>query len=124
MFIPAPFRVEDNATISDFLQHNGFGQLISMVDGRPFATALPFYYLPNTQQLTCHMAKANPQWQSITTQEILVTVQGAHDYISPTWYEGVGVPTWNYQMLHLYGNARLITDEPSLANMVETLSTK
>ncbi|MCY7294197.1 FMN-binding negative transcriptional regulator [Alteromonas sp. a30] len=124
MFIPAPFSVEDNATIADFLKYNSFGLLVSIIDGRPFATPLPFYYLENTQHLECHLAKANPQWKSITEQEILITIQGAHDYISPTWYENKGVPTWNYQMLHLYGKATVITDEQRLAKMVGTLSQK
>lgn len=124
MFIPAPFSVKDNASIAEFLKYNSFGQLISSVDGRPFATPLPFYYLEETQTLECHVAKANPQWKNIADQEILVTIQGAHDYISPTWYENKGVPTWNYQMLHLYGKATVIKDEQRLAKMVAKLSQK
>lgn len=124
MFIPAPFSINDNRVITAFLKKNSFGQLFSVHEGRPFATALPFLYDPTSQRLACHLAKANPQWKSIESQEILITIQGEHDYISPTWYEKGGVPTWNYQLLQIYGKARVIIDEDTLANMVATLSEK
>lgn len=38
-----------------------------------------------------HLA-ANPQ--------VLTVFQGAHAYVSPTWYEGAGVLTWNYTAVH------------------------
>lgn len=124
MFIPAPFSVKDNAIISDFLKRNSFGQLFCVHEGRPFATALPFLYDPATQRLACHLAKANPQWKSIESQEILMTIQGEHDYISPSWYEKGGVPTWNYQLVQIYGKARVVKDEEQLAQMVAALSEK
>ena len=61
------------------------------------------------QSLICHVAKSNSQWKDIEDQEVLVTFQGAHDYVSPSWYETAGVPTWNYQAVHIYGKSRLIT---------------
>lgn len=122
MYIPKPFAIEDKAAIIEFLQTNTFGQLISIVEGRTFATPLPFLYQSETETLLCHLAKQNPQWQSAEQQELLVTIQGPHDYISPTWYEKSGVPTWNYQMVHVYGTGKLITEPAALANIVDKLS--
>ena len=45
-----------------------------------------------------HMSRANPLWKTfVNNPEVLVIFQGPHTYISPTWYNHVNVPTWNYQ---------------------------
>src|SRR5699024_7505331 len=36
---------------------------------------------------------------------------GPHAYISSTWYQSNNVPTWNYQAVHVYGRARVMTEE-------------
>ena len=53
-----------------------------------------------------------------------MTLQGSHDYVSPSWYETPGVPTWNYQAVHLYGNCRLISASNELAALLEKLTMK
>ncbi len=123
MYIPKPFAVEEKALIERFLQHNTFGQLVSKVNGQLFSTQLPFLYQPEKNIFLCHVAKQNPQWQDIENQELLITIEGPHEYISPTWYEAKGgVPTWNYQAVHAYGAGKLITDPESLQALVEELS--
>jgi transcriptional regulator len=42
---------------------------------------------------------------------VLVIFQGPHTYISPTWYNHVNVPTWNYQAVHVYGSPRIVTGD-------------
>ncbi len=107
-----------------FIRANAFGQLISSVEERLFSTHIPFH-LPNEgSSLICHVAKGNPQWKSIEEQEVLVTFQGAHDYISPHWYVYPGVPTWNYQTVHIYGRAKLITEQEDLRSVVNELTEK
>ena len=51
--------------------------------------------------------------------EALVVFQGPHAYVSPDWYAGKGlVPTWNYEVVHVYG-ALTWREEPDwlLANV-------
>jgi transcriptional regulator len=74
------------------------------------------------KSLICHVAKQNPQWKGIEDQEVLVTFQGPHDYVSPSWYSSPGVPTWNYQAVHAYGKPQLITEEKELKNIVNKLT--
>jgi transcriptional regulator len=59
------------------------------------------------------MSKANGLWKILdkNPEEVLVIFQGPHTYISPTWYNHVNVPTWNYQSVHVYGRPRVITDK-------------
>jgi transcriptional regulator len=58
------------------------------------------------------MSKVNPLWKTFEANaEVLVIFQGPHTYISPTWYNHVNVPTWNYQAVHVYGSPRIVTGE-------------
>ena len=71
-----------------------------------------------------HLAKVNPQAHDIENSDVLITLQGAHDYISPSWYEGVGVPTWNYQAVHVYGKCKTFDEPEDLKTVVDTLTEK
>jgi transcriptional regulator len=48
---------------------------------------------------------------------MLVIVQGAHGYVSPSWYADPRdmVPTWNHVTAHLYGVPELLTEDENLA---------
>jgi transcriptional regulator len=112
MYIPAHFRENDPQELANIIQQNNFGTLISMLEGRPFATHLPFIHEPQNDRLLGHMARANPHWQALqaSSTDVLVVFQGPHSYISPTWYANPGVPTWNYVAVHLYGRFQLLRD--------------
>lgn len=74
-------------------------------------------------KLLGHMARANPQWLHFSPgSEVLAVFQGPHTYISPSWYSSPGVPTWNYAVVHLRGNPRLIESETELEALVEQLT--
>ncbi|MFQ5486848.1 MAG: FMN-binding negative transcriptional regulator, partial [Gammaproteobacteria bacterium] len=71
------------------------------------------------------MARDNEQWKHFQeNNEVLVIFMGPHAYISPSIYEGPGVPTWNYAVIHMYGSARIIEDHTSLKGIIEALSDK
>jgi len=53
-----------------------------------------------------------------------VNCQGPHDHISPSWYRSPGVPTWNYQTVHIYGKPVLITEPKILGRIVGELTRK
>lgn len=124
MYIPNHFEVKEESEIHAFIKANAFGQLISTVDDRLFSTHLPVLLNDKGDHLLCHLARANPQWKQIDNQEVLVTLQGSHDYISPSWYNSPGVPTWNYQAVHIYGKCRVIEEADGLKQIVDTLTAK
>jgi transcriptional regulator len=88
------------------------------------STHLPFLVSEDKSKLICHLAKNNPQHESIVNQEILVTFLGHHGYISPSWHVETGVATWNYQAVHVYGKCKVIEDKGLLKDIVEKLTTK
>jgi len=122
MYLPEHFKVSEQDEIFAFIAANAFGQLISIDEQRPFASHLPFLIANDRKTLLCHLARQNPQWQSLADQQALITFLGPHDYISPSWYENPGVPTWNYQAVHIYGNCRVFDAAAELARLVDTLS--
>ena len=124
MYIPKAFSVTDRDEIFSFVEANAFGQLVSTVEGRIFSTHMPFLVSEDKQNIVGHFAKQNPQHIELDNQEALVTFLGPHDYISPSWYNSPGVPTWNYQAVHIYGVCRVFNDQESLKAVVENLTTK
>lgn len=124
MYIPRHFEVTDEAVISAFVRENAFGQLVSNVGGRLFATHVPFLLSDDNTKIVGHLARQNPQHTELDGQEVLITLQGAHDYISPSWYASAGVPTWNYQAVHIYGRGKVFDDAEALRSVVDALTEK
>ncbi len=124
MYLPDPFRVDDRDALFAFIDAHAFGQLISTHDGRPMASHLPFLVGDDRQRLRCHLARPNPQWRDLDGQQALVTFLGPHDYVSPGWYQTPGVPTWNYQAVHVYGACRVFDGHAELAALVEALAAR
>ena len=124
MYIPKHFKVTDEKEILSFLQVNSFGQLVSRHQEQLFSTHLPFLIAANVKFLKCHLARQNPQWQDIENQEVLMIIPGPHQYISPAWYKNPGVPTWNYQAIHIYGRCRVFDDAGELSQVVNELTRK
>lgn len=124
MYCPAHFAETDPAALRALIEANNFAVLVSTVDGRAFATHLPFLYRPESAILTAHMARANPHWQALAKRpdEALVIFQGPHEYLSPTWYGEPGVPTWNYAAAHVYGAFELIEDPATHRDVLEALT--
>jgi transcriptional regulator len=63
-----------------------------------------------------HFGRPDDQAHELGRHEILVVVQGPHDYVSPSWYApGDLVGTWNHVTAHLYGTPELLSDEENYA---------
>ncbi len=115
MYNPASFKKEESSKLFDFIEKNSFGTLVSQKEGNMAASHLPALVdrdLGEKGTLLSHMAKANPQWNDLVGQEVLMIFQGPHAYISPSWYGALeSVPTWNYVSVHVYGKFVPVTDE-------------
>jgi transcriptional regulator len=123
MYISEHFKETNPARISALFESHPFGMLVTAPEGVPYVSHLPFLLerpAGSQGKLRGHMARANPQWQHFSKgSEVLVVFQGPDAYVSPSWYSSPGVPTWNYVVVHLRGNPRLIEDETELETLVE-----
>jgi len=122
MYIPKPYEMNDSSAVTQFIQANSFGLLISTVEELPFATHLSFFYDAKQNVLLAHVARANPQWRNLNGETVLAVFSGPHAYISPSWYEvPASVPTWDYVAVHVYGKCSVIDNDEELASLLEKM---
>lgn len=124
MYISKLYREEDREKILEFLKQNEFATLITYDGEKPTASHLLMEVVEDGERLFVngHMSRANPLWKTFEkNSEVLVIFQGPHTYISPTWYNHVNVPTWNYQAVHVYGSPRIVTDHAEAYNLLSKL---
>ncbi len=125
MYIPEHFRLRHHQDAIAFMRANPFAILISTTDEGPYATHLPLSIHADQNQfvLRGHVAKANPHWCYLEqNSECLAIFHGPHAYISPTNYTArESVPTWNYAAVHVYGNARIFSEEGDVHAMLNEL---
>lgn len=124
MYLPPHFAQQDTDEIRRFITANAFATLVTVADGEPFASHVPLLLAAGEPLRLCgHLAKANPQWRHFNANtRVMAIFHGAHAYISPTWYEKAGVPTWNYAAVHVYGRVSLINDPEALRELVNRMS--
>ncbi len=128
MYIPADFAETDTAKLHDLIEQFSFGLLVTVADGAPFASHLPFMLDREhgaNGTLVAHMARANPQWENFAAGgEALAIFQGPHAYISPSWYEAGDqiVPTWNYAVVHAYGVPDTYDDPAHVRTVLDRLT--
>src|SRR4051812_31010638 len=111
MYIPKINLMTNPQEAISFMQRYSFATLVTVNNGVPSATHLPFVVEQRDDKivLVSHLAAANPQVQELLQGKPLVIFAEPHAYISPTHYEHEkNVPTWNYIAVHAYGTATLI----------------
>jgi transcriptional regulator len=128
LYIPQHFRVDDPAALAAFIEANAFGTLVSSSAAGLHVSHVPFVVEREEggkMRLLGHVARANAQWEALGgADHVLAIFQGAHAYVSPSWYEQhPSVPTWNYAAVHASGRARLM-DEAELHELLMRLSSK
>jgi transcriptional regulator len=114
MYIPKYFQVTNINEVIEFIEGNSFATIVTIKKGKPIASHLPLglHKQGEDYYLTGHMAYGNDQWKTFKTcDDVLVIFQGPHGYISSSWYEHENVPTWNYQAVHVYGQASILGEE-------------
>lgn len=124
MHIIKYFREENHEKIIEFLRQNDFGTLVAYDGKKPTASHLLMEVVEEGETLWIngHMSRANSLWKMFETNpEVLVIFQGPHTYVSPTWYNHVNVPTWNYQSVHVYGKPSIVIDRAETYGILKRL---
>lgn len=89
-----------------------FAHILAVVDGRPAVAQAPITRM-GERSFRFHLARGNHLTRHLNGAPVLLSVIGAHGYVTPNWYDPPGdqVPTWNYQAIEFDGTARLLADE-------------
>ncbi|WP_299007442.1 FMN-binding negative transcriptional regulator [uncultured Shewanella sp.] len=106
-----------------FIKAYPFGVLVS---SDLTATHLPFIGDIDEEGnviLYSHFARANRHWRQLDKKEVMVVLNGPHDYISPRWYVSKpNVPTWNYAAVQLKGCLSILDDKKTFDVMERTFA--
>ena len=131
MYLPTHFAETRVDVMHDLIRAHPFGTLVVLTPDGLDANHIPFEVHQEPAPfgiLRGHLARANPVWKNFSAEvDALVIFQGAHAYISPSWYEtkkehGKVVPTWNYAVVHASGPLRVIDDRAWVRQFVEQLT--
>ncbi|PWU50150.1 transcriptional regulator [Micromonospora globispora] len=131
MYVPAHFSADESA-VRDLLTHHGAADLVTATADGLVATMVPMLYDPDAGPhgaLFAHLARNNDQWRRPVLGEALAILRGPDAYVSPGWYatkaeHGRVVPTWNYVVVHAYGELVVHDDPAWVGALVRRLTDK
>jgi transcriptional regulator len=124
MYTPPDNRNSNQEEVRNFIRQNGFGILISQLEGKPWATHIPMMLSDDGSKISGHLARGNKQWKNFNSvPDVLAVFSGPHTYISSSWYNHENVPTWNYIAVHVTGQIKIIEGE-ELLNSLKHLTDK
>lgn len=131
MYVPPHFEEKRPHVIRHIIEEYALGTLVTNSGSGLDANQIPFELTQlegSHGLLRGHIARANPLWKEVSDgSEVLVVFRAADAYVSPNWYPSKHethrlVPTWNYQVVNVYGKIRFTEDEKFLRAIVGRLT--
>jgi transcriptional regulator len=108
------YLLTDEAEVKRLIRENPWATIVSSTATGIVASHYPVV-LEETDagiNIVSHVGRPDERAHELGQHEVLVIIQGAHGYISPSWYENADfVPTWNHATAHLYGTPEILSDE-------------
>lgn len=123
MYQPKKYKKQDPEYIYEFIKQHPFASFILKGD-RLLATHIPVLIEGDSKsfRLYAHIANHNEQLQFLKNDvEALMIFQGAHGYVSSSWYQEKDISTWDYSAVHVNVKLKMQTREEletSLVNLV------
>ncbi|WP_375388806.1 FMN-binding negative transcriptional regulator [uncultured Amnibacterium sp.] len=112
------YLMTDPAEVARLVRGNPWATYVSATAGGLVASHYPTLLDEGAQDLTIlsHFGRPDEQLHELGQHELLVVVQGPHDYVSSSWYDrGDDIPTWNHVTAHLYGVPEILSEEENFA---------
>ena len=125
MYQPKKYKKEDPDALFHFIREHPFATFVLNGD-RILATHIPVLIKGESKKFVLfgHIAKHNEQCQYLKDgTDALLIFQGAHGYISSSWYEEKNISTWDYSAVHVNVKLRIQT-EKELEDSLRELVTK
>lgn len=116
MYLPPHFKEIDGAEIASVIGAAPLACIVAQTAEGLVANHIPVFAAPDGA-LVGHVALANDMHRLIAAgQEVLAVFRGEDGYVSPNFYPSKPehhrhVPTWNYQVVHVYGAITFQHDE-------------
>jgi transcriptional regulator len=112
------FLMTDAAEVGRLVRDNPWATFVSATAAGLVASHYPVLLDEGAEELTIvsHFGRPDEHLHELGEHELLVIVQGPHDYVSSSWYaEGDVVPTWNHVTAHLYGVPEILSPDENYA---------
>ena len=131
MHIPKHFEQTSIDAIRGLVRSHPLATLVTFSSECLNANHIPLLYTETPTpfgKLQGHLPRANPlASELLDSVDSLAIFQGPNAYISPSWYAtkqetGKVVPTWNYTVVHAYGQLKVIDDPDWVRAHVEALT--
>lgn len=127
VYIPPHFQEIEPAQIRDVIDTAPLACIVAQTESGLIANHIPLLAAPDGS-LIGHVALANDMHRLIDEgQQVLAIFRGEDAYISPNFYPSKPehhrhVPTWNYQVVHVYGSIAFQHDDHSKRAAVSLLT--
>jgi transcriptional regulator len=130
MHCQSAFREERLEILHDLITAHPLATLITAGSNGLMANLIPFTFHDDGKDgiLRAHMARGNKQLDALRAGvEALVVFQGPQCYVTPSWYPSKikhkkVVPTWNFAMVQVRGNAQVFDDAVRLRAQIDALT--
>ena len=112
------YLMTDPAEVARLVRGNPWATYVSSTSNGLVASHYPTLLDEGADELTIlsHFGRPDEQLHELGEHELLVVVQGPHDYVSSSWYaQGDDIPTWNHVTAHLYGVPEILSEEENFA---------
>lgn len=116
------YVMSDPEQVKSLARRHPWITLVSATSGGLVASHYPALLVEDASGivLATHFARSDAKLHELGRHEVLVIVQGPHDYVSPSWYApGDLVPTWNHVTAHLYGTPEVLSDDDTYAMLAQ-----
>lgn len=131
MYLPKQFEETSVPVLLSLIKAHPLATVVTMSASGLNANHIPMVLAESANgqmALRGHVARANPMLTDLAVSpQTLLVFQGAEHYITPSWYatkketEKV-VPTWNYAVVHVKGQMRVVDDATWLHQQLEDLT--
>lgn len=105
----------DPEDVKRLIRENPWATFVSPTAGGLVASHYPVLLDEEDREgitILSHFGRPDEVTHELGQHEVLVIIQGPHDYVSPSWYEpGDLVATWNHVTAHLYGVPEILSEE-------------
>ncbi|WP_411558698.1 FMN-binding negative transcriptional regulator [Plantibacter sp. MPB07] len=108
------YLMTDVDEVKRLIRNHPWATFVSPVSTGLVASHYPAILEEDRDELSIvsHFGRPDERSHELGEHEILVIIQGPHDYVSPSWYpEGQLIPTWNHVTAHLYGTPEVLSED-------------
>lgn len=111
----------DEQVVRRLIAEHPWAMLISQHDGEIVASHYPMLLDDSSEELAVvtHVGRPDDLVHDLSG-EVLLVFQGAHGYVSPSWYVpgSSQAPTWNFTAAHCWGTSEILDAERNLDVLV------